>query len=353
MDVVCFASFPQGLPHQASTFSPRHPHRRPFPTAMKCLLLALALSFVAAVAADATPITSVRQTNASANYSSYIMPASPVNRIVLVTGATRGIGFEFVRLLAQQQPLWTILLGARSPAHGAAALLKLTAEEQSHVEVVPLDVDDQASINAAASYVQTTHGHLDVLVHNAGISSNRTHESAVQTIQTNVYGVHDVTEAFRAMMPSGGQILIVTSQSSCTAFESASAAFQAELEPLSDWPTLDRLMQGYLASTEPPDYPQRQIYPRQKKSFGAYGTSKLFVASYGRMLAREERGSGSGLSVLLVSPGWCATSLNKFNGPRTPRQGAISYAMALGRGPEETGKFYLDRELLECAGITP
>jgi NAD(P)-dependent dehydrogenase (short-subunit alcohol dehydrogenase family) len=88
-------------------------------------------------------------------------------RIGLVTGANKGIGFEVARQLAASG--CTILMGARSRTLGEAAAERLAAE-QLDVRYIPIDLDDPATINAAASRIGADFGHLDILVNNAGIA---------------------------------------------------------------------------------------------------------------------------------------------------------------------------------------
>ena len=91
---------------------------------------------------------------------------SNTSKTALVTGATRGIGFETVRQLAQTG-VHTLLAG-RDRAKAVEAALKLQAEGLPG-EAIVLDVTDTASIAAAADEVAKKYGHLDILVNNAGI----------------------------------------------------------------------------------------------------------------------------------------------------------------------------------------
>ena len=88
------------------------------------------------------------------------------DKIALVTGANKGIGLEVARQLGQQG--FTVLIGARDAARGEQAAETLRSEGlQAHA--VPLDVTDDASVQAAAASVGERFGRLDVLVNNAGI----------------------------------------------------------------------------------------------------------------------------------------------------------------------------------------
>src|SRR5260370_41988362 len=88
-------------------------------------------------------------------------------KIGLITGANKGIGFEIARQLGAQGI--TILVGARDQARGEEATRELRAEGvEAHYE--PLDVTNQATIDAAAASIEATYGKLDILINNAGIS---------------------------------------------------------------------------------------------------------------------------------------------------------------------------------------
>lgn len=87
-------------------------------------------------------------------------------RIALVTGATRGLGFETARQLGMQGV--TVLLGARNIEAGEtkAALLR---EEGLDVSAIGIDLKDEASMQSAPEEIERRFGRLDILVNNAGI----------------------------------------------------------------------------------------------------------------------------------------------------------------------------------------
>jgi NAD(P)-dependent dehydrogenase (short-subunit alcohol dehydrogenase family) len=71
-------------------------------------------------------------------------------KVVLVTGANKGIGYEVARQLTSNG--LTVLLGSRDPQRGEAAAKTLRAEN-SEVYYVPLDVANEQSIKSAAELV--------------------------------------------------------------------------------------------------------------------------------------------------------------------------------------------------------
>ena len=90
------------------------------------------------------------------------------NRTALVTGATRGIGHEIARQLAEAgHEVW---LGSRDAGRGEEAAAQLRAKG-FNAHLLPLDVTDDASVAEAARLLAEQTDHLDVLVNNAGMVS--------------------------------------------------------------------------------------------------------------------------------------------------------------------------------------
>ncbi len=82
---------------------------------------------------------------------------------ILITGANRGLGLEFVRQYAQSDENWTILATSRSPSPELEAL----AAEHSTIELYTLDVGSDESV--AALKAELGDRPIDVLLNNAGI----------------------------------------------------------------------------------------------------------------------------------------------------------------------------------------
>ncbi|MFP4380583.1 MAG: SDR family NAD(P)-dependent oxidoreductase [Candidatus Sumerlaeia bacterium] len=83
----------------------------------------------------------------------------------VITGADRGIGYEFARqYLADGWTLWASSLDPEK----ATALHDLRAEYPDRLEIFPLDLRDDASIQACAEKARTMGRGLDILVNNAG-----------------------------------------------------------------------------------------------------------------------------------------------------------------------------------------
>ncbi|WP_264373512.1 SDR family NAD(P)-dependent oxidoreductase [Kosakonia oryzae] len=87
-------------------------------------------------------------------------------RIALVTGANKGIGFEIARQLAQAGAI--VIMGSRDNERGNAAVEALRAQGLS-VQHCELDITRHDSIVAAASSINAEFGRLDILINNAGV----------------------------------------------------------------------------------------------------------------------------------------------------------------------------------------
>ncbi|WP_028116317.1 SDR family oxidoreductase [Ferrimonas senticii] len=82
---------------------------------------------------------------------------------VLITGANRGLGFEFVRQYAAAN--WQVIATCRDPQQ--AAELSALAQAHSNIQIEALAVTDEHSINALAAKLAGQP--IDLLLNNAGV----------------------------------------------------------------------------------------------------------------------------------------------------------------------------------------
>jgi NAD(P)-dependent dehydrogenase (short-subunit alcohol dehydrogenase family) len=138
-------------------------------------------------------------------------------RVVVVTGASKGIGRELVGLLAETGAV--VVPTARIDSDLAA----IASEAQSRgFTVYPqrLDVRDVASIDGAVSAIVAAHGRIDVLVNNAGLGFARaafdvTEADWDEMMAVNLRGVFFMSKAVARTMAAagqGGRIINISSQ---------------------------------------------------------------------------------------------------------------------------------------------
>ena len=90
-----------------------------------------------------------------------------MERTVLITGGDRGLGFALCAGLLKQG--WHVFAGQYMPAWHELASLRNEYPQLLHL--LPLDVSSRASVQAAAETIKAYTDHLDVLISNAGVTS--------------------------------------------------------------------------------------------------------------------------------------------------------------------------------------
>lgn len=238
------------------------------------------------------------------------------NRIALVTGANKGIGLEIARQLAQAGI--SVIIGARDAGRARNAVERLSLQGLA-VQSVLIDLNNHASIAAAAETIGTEHGRLDILVNNAGIVDAEdgpptvaAPEAARRILDTNFVGTLTVTQAMLPLLRQSSAARIVNLSTSL----------------------------GSLTLNGDPDsafYSQRFI---------GYNASKAALNMLTVQLAEELRDTP--IVVNSVSPGFVKTDLTGHNGFMTVEEGAklpVEYALL--------GENAVSGRFVEPDGVTP
>lgn len=134
-----------------------------------------------------------------------------LGKVVLVTGATSGIGKEIARGLALKRA--TVIVAGRSPDRGRAAAEEISDDAANPaVSFLELDVASAPSIRAFAEAFGKKYDKLDVLVNNAAIWSDerKTNDAGIElTWATNVLGYFAVTRALEDKLKAAAPSRIV------------------------------------------------------------------------------------------------------------------------------------------------
>jgi NAD(P)-dependent dehydrogenase (short-subunit alcohol dehydrogenase family) len=141
--------------------------------------------------------------------------APTASRVVVVTGATSGVGLAAaVAFAATGETVVATHRGSTPPAALAAAV---TAAEGGIV-ALELDVANEQSCQSAIESVLSQHGHIDVLVNNAGVGYVATLEQLTiddlrRSMEVNFFGVAHLTKSVLPSMRARrtGRVIAVTS----------------------------------------------------------------------------------------------------------------------------------------------
>jgi NADP-dependent 3-hydroxy acid dehydrogenase YdfG len=188
------------------------------------------------------------------------------NKVVLVTGASQGLGREIALAFAREGA--RLVLAARS-----AERLQSVAEEihklGAEALAIPTDIADESQVKNLVEAAQAGFGRIDVVVNNAGIArvggveSPRFAADLQQTMQASVFGMVRVTQAVLPIMRKQGSGAIVNMSS----------------------------VMG------------RKAFAR----FGSYAMAMHAVTAFSDALRQELRGSN--IQVCVIHPGLSATRL--------------------------------------------
>jgi len=232
-------------------------------------------------------------------------------RIALVTGANKGIGFEVARQLARRN--FRVFIGARDSDAGVAAVQKLNKEgekeEYGEITFLKIDVSKPDSIRRAAEEFSRSTDRLDVLVNNAGILLDDDKDVLMvapeifeTTLRTNTVGALLVSQAFVPFLKK------------------------------SDAPRIVNVSSG-----------GGQLADGADGWAPAYCISKTALNGVTVQLAAAL----PKFAVNSVCPGWVRTDMGGSNATRSVLEGAAGVVWLASEAPQkETSKFWRDRKVI-------
>jgi NAD(P)-dependent dehydrogenase (short-subunit alcohol dehydrogenase family) len=223
---------------------------------------------------------------------------------ILVTGANRGLGLEFVRQYAADG--WEVLAASRQVEKSAE--LKQIATEQPKVALYRLDVTDEKSVRELADKLDGKP--IDVLLHSSGVYPRKgqniggiDYDGWREAVETNLFGVMRVTEAL---------------------LKNVAASSRKQIAAISTSLSILRGVQSGSVAQAGTSY--------------QYRTSKTALNMALSILAKELEARG--ISVVLLDPGWVKTDMGGPHAPLTPQESIEGMRKVLAGNPMEiSGKF--------------
>lgn len=226
-----------------------------------------------------------------------------MNPVILITGATRGIGFAAARQLTERGA--QVIIGSRDASRAEAAAQKLG----DGAGWVQIDITDQTSVDAAVRTLSQRHDRLDVLANNSAVLLDHfedlTHlkpEILRGTLETNVIGTLRITQALLPLLLKSPAPRVINV---------SSGAGQLDGEPQAWAP--------------------------------AYSISKTAL----NMLTQQLTAALPNVMVNSMCPGWCRTEMGGDSAPRSADEGAATLTwLALNAPHSLRGKFVKDRQVI-------
>ena len=227
---------------------------------------------------------------------------------VLITGAGRGLGLEFVRQYAADG--WTVIAAARTPDKHAE-LGTLTKAAAGRIKVYPLDVTDHAAIDALAARLAGVA--VDVLINNSGTMGAQSF--AGQGMQAQRFGSSDYQDwAYQFQVNTLGPIKM-----SEAFVEHVATSLQKKIVTLST----------VIAS----------IGSNNLGGLYAYRSTKAGVNAIMKSMALDL--ARRGIIAVPVHPGWAATDMGGPNAPVRPQHSVAGLRQVIaGLTKEKSGRFW-------------
>ncbi|WP_298530605.1 SDR family oxidoreductase [uncultured Algibacter sp.] len=227
-----------------------------------------------------------------------------MSKNIIITGTSRGIGFELVQLFAKA-------------GHNVLALSRNEKPIQSlnleNVTCFPFDLSSQEAYKKVENFVILEWKHVDVLINNAGMLLNKLFaETSISDFEsvykTNVYGVAELTRIVLPFMKSSSHVVTISS------------------------------MGGVQGSMKFP-------------GLAAYSSSKAAVITLTELLAEEYKDSGMSFNVLALGAVQTEMLEEAFPGYEAPTT-ALEMAQYVFDFSLNGNKYY-NGKLLQVSNSTP
>ena len=225
-------------------------------------------------------------------------------KTVIITGTSRGIGFELVHLFAHAG--YAVLALSRN----AKPVSNLNFE---NITALSFDLNKTEDYERVTAFVEKEWSHVDVLINNAGTLLNKpfsdtTFEDFQQVYNTNVFGVAELTRHMIPFMSKSGHVVTISS------------------------------MGGVQGSVKFP-------------GLAAYSSSKGAVISLTELLAEEYKETGPSFNVLALGAVQTEMLEEAFPGYEAPNTAAQMGAYIFEFS--KTGQQFYNGKLLQISSSTP
>jgi NAD(P)-dependent dehydrogenase (short-subunit alcohol dehydrogenase family) len=206
-------------------------------------------------------------------------------KVVIITGATSGLGKEATKVLASKNA--TVIMAVRNTKKGKDVADEIkNAFPNATIEVRKLELNSLKSVEAFANEIHATHNRLDILINNAGVMMcpySKTEDGFEIQMGVNHFGHFALTGRLMPLLKSTKNARIVATSS--IAHKSGDINFEDI-----NWEE------------------------RNYKTTNAYSDSKLANLYFAYELVRKFKNEPNAPIVTSAHPGWTKTELDRHSG---------------------------------------
>ena len=126
---------------------------------------------------------------------------------IVITGTSRGIGFELAKQFAEN-------------GHQVLALSRntkpLSAINHENITALSVDISNNDDLNKVTDFIKSTWGKVDILINNAGKLINKpfteiSSEDFLEVYKVNVFGVAEITKLMIPFLQKGSHVVTISS----------------------------------------------------------------------------------------------------------------------------------------------
>jgi len=274
-------------------------------------------------------------------------------RVAVVTGANKGIGFGIVTKLCSYSDI-IVYLTARNEEFGLRAMQQIHEQNSQAKERLifhQLDITNVESIRRFADHLRKKHGGLDILINNAAIAFKFNDvtpfgDQAEITSQTNFFGTINMCNALFPLLRDHSRIVNVASRAAMlesirnSEIRQDLSSSNATIETISD------ILSDFIKKAKENSH-QDYGYPNT-----AYGMSKiaLIAATFVQQRYFDEHCPTRDIIVNACCPGYIKTDMSSNKGTGTIEQGAdtpVFLATLPSNVRSPRGEFVAERKIVK------
>lgn len=268
-------------------------------------------------------------------------------KVALVTGSNKGLGFAIVKGLCQKFN-GIVYLTARVEKNGLEAVNKL-----NELGLKPLfhqlDISDEKSVKTLADFIKAQHGGLDVLVNNAAILDWNevypTYEAAKRNIDINYRSLLTIEKYLYPLLRDGARVVNISSACGHLSNLKKQSWIRTLQDPDLTTEQINEFVDQYLDSVKNGTFDKNDFADEGKHA--EHRVSKIALTALTKVQQRKY--ADRNISINAVHPGHMKTEMAQGGGEVEPDESAkLVLYLILDACPKLKGSFmWHDRTLID------